>query len=44
MLKVIHHFVKHYNCHLQDECVLVGHFWKPYIGQAVDDSREKRFW
>jgi hypothetical protein len=26
---------KHCSCHLQGEYVLVGHFWKPYIGQAV---------
>jgi hypothetical protein len=35
MLTVIQRFDKHYSCHLQDECVEVGRFWKPYIGQAV---------
>jgi hypothetical protein len=35
MLKVIQCFGKHFSCHLQGECVLVGHFWKPYKGQAV---------
>jgi hypothetical protein len=34
MLKIIH-FIKHFGCHLQGEYVLVGTFWKPYIGQAV---------
>jgi hypothetical protein len=28
-------FGKHCNCHLQDQYVMVEHFWKPYIGQAV---------
>jgi hypothetical protein len=35
MLKISHHFSKHCSCHLQGEYVMVGHFWKPYIGQAV---------
>jgi hypothetical protein len=28
-------FRQHCSCHLQGECVVVGHFWKLYIGQAV---------
>jgi hypothetical protein len=35
MLKVIQRFAKHCSCHLQVQYVLVGHFWKPYIGQAA---------
>jgi hypothetical protein len=35
MLKIIQHFGKHCNCHLQSEYVMVGHFWYPYTGQAV---------
>jgi hypothetical protein len=35
MLKVTHRFGKHCSCHLQVECVLVGRFLNPYIGQAV---------
>jgi hypothetical protein len=35
MLKVVQHFSKHSSCHLQGECLLVGYFWKSYIGQAV---------
>jgi hypothetical protein len=35
MWKVIQHFGKHCSCHVQGEYVLVGHFWKPYVGQAV---------
>jgi hypothetical protein len=27
-------FDKHCSCHLQDEHVMDGHFWKPYFGQA----------
>jgi hypothetical protein len=34
MLRIIR-FGKHCSCHLQGECVVVAHFWKPYIGQAV---------
>jgi hypothetical protein len=34
-LRIIKRFVKHCNCHLQGEHVMVGRFWKPYIGQAV---------
>jgi hypothetical protein len=37
MLKVIR-FGKHSSCHIQDEYVLVGCFWKPFIRQAVDDE------
>jgi hypothetical protein len=37
MLKVIKHFSKHCNYHLQGECLLVRHFFgTPNIGQAVD--------
>jgi hypothetical protein len=35
MLKIIQRFGKHCCCHLQGECVVVGPFWKSYIGQAV---------
>jgi hypothetical protein len=35
MLRIIHRFGKHCSCHLQGECVVVGRFWKPYIGQEV---------
>jgi hypothetical protein len=35
MLIVIQRFGKHYSCHLQGECVQVGLFFKPYIGQAM---------
>jgi hypothetical protein len=28
-------FGKHYSCHLQGECVLVGSFSKPHTEQAV---------
>jgi phosphatidylinositol kinase/protein kinase (PI-3 family) len=35
VLKIIQHFSKHCSCHLQGESVMVGHFWQPYIGQAV---------
>jgi hypothetical protein len=35
MLKIIQRFDKHCSCHLQREYVIVGHFWKPYIRQAV---------
>jgi hypothetical protein len=28
-------FGKNCSCHLQGEYVLVGNFWKPYIGQEV---------
>jgi hypothetical protein len=35
MLRIIQRFAKHYSCHLQGEYVMVGHFRKPYIGQAV---------
>jgi hypothetical protein len=35
MLIVIQCFGKHCSCHLQGECLDVGRFWKPYIGQAV---------
>jgi hypothetical protein len=29
IVKVTQRFDKHCNCHLQDEYVLVGNFWKP---------------
>jgi hypothetical protein len=32
---IIQAFGKHLSCHLQGDCVMVGSFWKPYIGQAV---------
>jgi hypothetical protein len=35
MLKIIQRFGKHCSCYLQGEYVIVGRFWKPYIGQAV---------
>jgi hypothetical protein len=35
MLRIIQCFSKHCSYHLQGECVEVGDFWKPYIGQAV---------
>jgi hypothetical protein len=35
MLQVIQRFGKHRSCHLQGEYILVGRFWRPYIGQAV---------
>jgi hypothetical protein len=35
MLRIIQRFGKHCNCHLQGEYIMVGRFWKPYIGQAV---------
>jgi hypothetical protein len=35
MLKIIQRFGKHCSCHLQDECVVVGRFWKSCIWQAV---------
>jgi hypothetical protein len=36
MLKIVQCFGICYSCHLQGECVVAGHVWKPYIGQAVD--------
>jgi hypothetical protein len=38
MLKVIQRFSKHRSCHLLGEYVLVGSFWKLYIGQALGDE------
>jgi hypothetical protein len=35
MLRIIQHFGKRCSCHLQGECVVVEHFLKPHIGQAV---------
>jgi hypothetical protein len=35
MLKITQRFGKHFRCHLRGEYVMVGRFWKPYIGQAV---------
>jgi hypothetical protein len=35
MSRIIKHFSKHCSCHLQGECVVVGHFWKPHTGQVV---------
>jgi hypothetical protein len=40
MLRIIQRFGKHCCCHLQGECVVVGHFWKPYIEQAVGSELE----
>jgi hypothetical protein len=34
ILRIIQRFGKHCSSHLQGEYVLVGRFWKPYIGQA----------
>jgi hypothetical protein len=34
MLRIIY-FGKHCTCHIQGECIVVGRFWKPYIGQAI---------
>jgi hypothetical protein len=33
-------FGNHCSCHLQGNYVMVGHFWKPYIGQAVGGELE----
>jgi hypothetical protein len=35
MLRIVQRFGKHCGCQLQGECVIVGGFWKPYIGQAA---------
>jgi hypothetical protein len=35
MVKIIQRFGEHCICHLQEKCVMVGRFWKPYIRQAV---------
>jgi hypothetical protein len=35
MFKIIQRFGKHCSYHLQDEFVMDGRFWKPYIGQVV---------
>jgi hypothetical protein len=35
MSKIIESFGKHCSCHLQGECIKVGCFWEPCIGQAV---------
>jgi hypothetical protein len=35
MLKIFERIGKHCSCHLQDEYVMVGRLWMPYIGQAV---------
>jgi hypothetical protein len=35
MLRIVQRFSKHCSCHLQGECVVVGHVWKPYTGQAA---------
>jgi hypothetical protein len=35
MFKIIQRFRKHCSCHPQGEYMMVGHFWKTYIGQAV---------
>lgn len=36
MPSIIQRFGKHRSCRLQGEFVMVGQFWKPYTGQAVD--------
>jgi hypothetical protein len=36
MLKVIQYFGRYCSCYFQDEYVLAGHFWKPYIDQAAE--------
>jgi hypothetical protein len=38
MLGIIHCCNKHCSHHFQGECIVVGCFWKPYIGQAVGDK------
>jgi hypothetical protein len=35
MLEIIQRFDKYCSCHLQGQYVIVGRFWKSYIGQAV---------
>jgi hypothetical protein len=35
MLRIVQHFGKHCRCHIQEECVLLDHFWWPYIGKGV---------
>jgi hypothetical protein len=35
MLRIIQRFDQYYIFHLQGECVVVGRFWKPCMGQAV---------
>jgi hypothetical protein len=37
VLRIIQCCGKHCSCHLQGECVVVGCFWKPYIGHVVGD-------
>jgi hypothetical protein len=39
ILEVIQHFTKYCSCHLQSEYVFVGHFWVPYVEQAVGGKR-----
>jgi hypothetical protein len=40
MLKIVQNFGKHCSFHRQGECVVIGCFWKPYIGQAVCGERD----
>jgi hypothetical protein len=35
MLRNIQRIGKHNRCRLTSECVVIGRFWKPYIGQVV---------
>jgi hypothetical protein len=35
VLKIIHYFDKLGSCHLQDEYIMGGHFWKAYIRESV---------
>jgi hypothetical protein len=35
MWRIVQRFSKHCSCYLQGECVVVGRFWKPFIGQAL---------
>jgi hypothetical protein len=36
---IIQRIGKHCNCHLQGERVLVGRFWKPYMGRLIPENR-----
>jgi hypothetical protein len=35
MLRINQRFGKHCSCRLQGEYLIIGRFWKPYIGQAI---------
>jgi hypothetical protein len=38
MLKIYQCFDRYCICHLQGEYIMVGCFWQPYIGQAVESQ------